>query len=337
MSATPPTAGWVDPSGTYRPGFPPPGFWQASDGRWYPPQSASPSFGPGGPSGPGGPGGPSGHTQQVYTPYVNTGDHPRSKAPVIFLGVLAALVVLIVLTAGLIFALGSDDEGGEIAGGGDTSTTTDASGTSLSTVSTVSGQSADATTVPATVTPGELTETVGCARLDPETIELDLVNSSGETSTYSLTIAFIDASAQRIGDTFAYVNALRPGERTIESVYVFEDGTEAAQCEVIDVDRSATILDAAAMADISACEITGADFIGDVAATVSATNSSDTDADYDVEVAVVDGSGIRHGTGWGYIEHVRPGETAPSDVFTTVDHQDGYVCEVVAANRSAAN
>lgn len=40
MSQTPPASGgWTDPYGNVQPGFPPPGYWQASDGRWYPPES----------------------------------------------------------------------------------------------------------------------------------------------------------------------------------------------------------------------------------------------------------------------------------------------------------
>jgi hypothetical protein len=40
MSQIPPASGgWTDPYGTVHPGFPPTGYWQASDGRWYPPES----------------------------------------------------------------------------------------------------------------------------------------------------------------------------------------------------------------------------------------------------------------------------------------------------------
>ncbi len=34
-------SGWTDSSGATQSGFPPPGYWQASDGRWYPPQPPS--------------------------------------------------------------------------------------------------------------------------------------------------------------------------------------------------------------------------------------------------------------------------------------------------------
>ena len=45
MSQIPPQGqGWVDGNGTHHPGFPPPGFWQASDSRWYPPETADPAY-----------------------------------------------------------------------------------------------------------------------------------------------------------------------------------------------------------------------------------------------------------------------------------------------------
>lgn len=38
MSLPPQSNGWVDSNGQVQPGFPPPGWWQASDTRWYPPE-----------------------------------------------------------------------------------------------------------------------------------------------------------------------------------------------------------------------------------------------------------------------------------------------------------
>jgi hypothetical protein len=254
----------------------------------------------------------------------------------VFLGIAAALVVLVVGGIGLILAAtaGDDDEAAnrietDASNSGALSDSSSGSDTS------VEGQSAGLTTEPVSGS-GDGSEQAGCTKVDDENIQIDLVNSTAETSTYSLTIAFIDDAGQRVGDTFAYVNALRPSERTVQTIYVFEDAAQATGCEVIDADRTVTELDPAAVGDVPSCDITGSDFIDDVAATLSATNSSSAESDYDIEVAIVDGERIRRGNGWAYIEHVRAGETAPSDVFTTVAYEDGLTCEVVSVVRRAS-
>lgn len=174
-------------------------------------------------------------------------------------------------------------------------------------------------------------DVVGCTRVDEETIELEVVNHSSETSSYWLTVGYFDDAGRRLADGSEFIDNLRPGERAIESTYVFE--TEGTVCEVIDVDRFASESDAEEMAEISACEITGTDVFGDVEASVSATNSTSESSDYSIEVAFVDDEGVRRGTGSAFVEVVRPGETAPTDLFTTVDHSPGYRCEVVGVDR----
>ncbi|MCP4224356.1 MAG: hypothetical protein GY773_13520, partial [Actinomycetia bacterium] len=74
--------------------------------------------------------------------------------------------------------------------------------------------------------------------------------------------------------------------------------------------------------------------VDDVMAEISATNSANTNSDYSVDVAILDADGVRRGTGYAYIETVRPGETAPSEIFTTVDYSDDAVCDVVAVIRT---
>jgi hypothetical protein len=175
---------------------------------------------------------------------------------------------------------------------------------------------------------------VGCYRLDDETIQVELVNATSETSTFFLTVAFLDDAGQRLGDASASVSSLRPDERAMEAVYVFE--SPGTRCEVIDIDRFGSASDPGELADVSACQITGTDSFGDVEATLSATNSSSEDSDYSIEIAIVDGQGIRRGTGYGYIERVRPGETAPTDLFTTAGSAPDYTCEVAYADRTAS-
>jgi hypothetical protein len=249
------------------------------------------------------------------------------------LGVAAAIFVLVlgaVVAVALIAADdGSSETATELGTDGQSSTEQTGSGEGLTPASSTETSGG---TLPVAGGPDEPT----CVKLDDETLEIDLVNTTAEVATFNLTIAYLDGEGQRLGDTFAYVNALRPGERTVQPVYLYEEGTDATQCEVIDVDETPTLHDAAAATDISTCEITGADFIGDVAATLSATNSEGVDNDYSIEVALLDPAGIRRGNGWAFIEHVRAGETAPADIFTTTDYGDGYACEVVAVTRTAS-
>ena len=175
---------------------------------------------------------------------------------------------------------------------------------------------------------------VSCTRVDDETVTIELVNNGNATSNYFFTIAFFDAGGSRLADTGGYVTALRPDERAIEEVFVFDEPGET--CEVIEAERIPIDENDPGFADISDCTITGADSFDDVAATVSATNPSSSTVDYSVDVAIVNADGLRIGTGFTYIEAVRPEETAPSDVFTTVDYADNLTCDVVSVIRHSS-
>ncbi len=74
----------------------------------------------------------------------------------------------------------------------------------------------------------------------------------------------------------------------------------------------------------------------DVEASLEVTNGGDDTADYSVTVGFYDGEGVRRGTGSAYVEVVRPGESAPSDVFTVVEDGGDYTCEVIAVDRSTS-
>jgi hypothetical protein len=261
---------------------------------------------------------------------------------------LAIAGVLFVSLAGLaafLLAGGDDGGGGDIAGGsGDTTTeTNDDSTDDGSTDSTTDIADTSDTTPDDTGTdedndslffPGiedAPEDALSCIKVDDETIEVELVNNSSYTANYYLTIAFYDDGGARLSDTSGYITALRPNERTIEDVYIFEE--PGTSCEVIETERIAVDQSDAALNDVSGCTVTGPDFVDDVAAEVSATNSSSVNSDYSVDVAIIGPDGIRRGTGFTYIEAVRPGETAPSEVFTTVDYGPDLTCEVVAVLR----
>ena len=81
----------------------------------------------------------------------------------------------------------------------------------------------------------EVGDILSCTRVDSDTISLELVNSSSNTSSYFMTVAFFDDSGQRLADEIAFVNYVRPGERVIENQFTFEE--QGTTCEVIELDR----------------------------------------------------------------------------------------------------
>ena len=80
-------------------------------------------------------------------------------------------------------------------------------------------------------------------------------------------------------------------------------------------------------------EVTGADVFDDIEVKFVATNGSSKTSDYYVDAALIDVDGIRIGTASGTISNVPPGESAPSDGFTTVEWFDGVTAEVITVNR----
>lgn len=384
MSQIPPGAssGWLDPYGRHQPGTPPPGYWQANDGRWYPPNPAPatpppgaanpaaqtqianpipsepPSFGAQVPSEP-----PSAFTAPTpgpeptqisppgYSPPPNFA--PPSPAPkksrtalYVVLGVVAflfvgcsALGVVALNRAGdsvedalsdlttLTTITGAADDVNDQLGDATTIPPTDDGGDEDTTATTERSLAGVTTSSPAGAGFGDA---IGCTVEDDETILVEVVNSSDVTQSYFFTVAFFEGS-DRLGDTVAFVNNLRPGERTIEESFIFDQ--EGSRCEVIDSDSFPIESDPSHVADVSDCSITGADSFGDVAAELSATNSASVTSDYTIQVAFIGSDGVRRGTGFANIEAVASGQTAPTDVFTLVDDEAGLTCDVVGVDR----
>ncbi|MCP4224303.1 MAG: hypothetical protein GY773_13240 [Actinomycetia bacterium] len=246
----------------------------------------------------------------------------------IVLGVAGVLLVGIV-ALGAFLVVGDDDDESTA---GSTTTVVDDDTTVDDDVDDTTATTEDTTDLVTDSDGSGTGDVVSCSKVDDETVVVEVVNSSSELSNYFLTIAFFDDSGSRLSDTSGYITALRPGERSIEESYIFDE--PGATCEVIDVERVTVQQDAEALSDVSTCEVTGADFVDDVMAEISATNSANTNSDYSVDVAILDADGVRRGTGYAYIETVRPGETAPSEIFTTVDYSDDAVCDVVAVIRT---
>ncbi len=358
MSQIPPPGGWIDPYGTPQPGYPPPGYWQASDGRWYPPESrpgqpfasppavAAPQPQPGPYGAPGapppGPPGPPGYPGQSPYPAPTQPQFSYSGAPTahvptgpppgpagsgsgrtglwVALGVVAALVVVGV---GLVAIRGNKTD---VTSG---STTTAAT---VGTTSTSARSLSSSTTTAKSGGAGKDGATVqSCTRKDKGRYEVDITSTLSTTSNFSLTVALLDDSGKRVGDSTAYIQHLRAGEHAVEDGYLADD--KGTTCEVVGIDHFDSRVDPQLLADVSACTPGKPSSLGLFAGTLSATNSAKVNSDYNVTVAIVDAKGVRRGTGTSFIKSVRPKETAPGDIFTAVPGGDGFKCEVVGVTR----
>jgi flagellar basal body-associated protein FliL len=173
-----------------------------------------------------------------------------------------------------------------------------------------------------------------CTRLDSETMTIAVTNNSPKTSSYFLTVGYFDAG-QRVADSTELLNHLRPGEQSLETFILFD--VPAGDCEVIEVERFASESAPGEMAELSPCEVADANVLGHMTATVTATNGTPETSNYSVEVAFVNSEGVRVGNGFAFIEAVRAGESAPSEIFSVLDEQPGLTCDVVAVIRNASN
>lgn len=318
-----PSDGWADGRGAMHPGFPPPGFWQATDGRWYPPEMAPQQQPPPQPQ----------YAQPQYAqPQYAPAPTPKKKRTVLWV-ILGLMVLMLGGCTALLVA------GAALVGDVDGAVTEaiDSSDLSIETTTIVEEDIASTPDDSELEVVGgeEALDAGGCTRIDSDNITIEVTNNSPKTSSYFLTVGYFDAGGQRLADTTEILNHLRPGERSSETYFLFDvpDG----DCEVIEVERFAAESDAGELAEISPCEILGVDALGDVQATVTATNGTPETSDYNVDVAFVNSEGIRVGSGFTFIEAVRTGESAPSEVFSVLDNQSGLTCEVVAVIRNASN
>lgn len=303
-----------------------PGWWQASDGKWYPPES-HPQYVAGGV------GAPAGGANVGGAPAKAVGG--RKKKPWwrrTWVLVVAGLVGILVVSAAL---SGGDDEGDEDRAD---STSTSVGGTEP----TSTADDGEQTTEPPPTTddsptafPGasgdsdEVDDIESCALVGDDEVEIRLTNDSSGQSNYLIQVVFQDEAGQRLADEPFFVNHVRPGESVIERQFSFDRA--GASCVVVEVDR----ISAESPDDISevTCEVTGVDVLGDITARFVATNSSSGVSDYLIEAALVR-QGVRIGTVSAVTENVAPGESAPTDGFTTTDGPaEGVICEPVYVER----
>ncbi len=352
---------WLDADGNEQPGTPPPGFVQHPDGRWSaphisaptpPPASPAPAAGaptpppvqphpPAGaaaPTGPpmaapvGGVDGPPPATTPSWNPNQVTGtpdDSGSSNKPLkILAGVVGAAVIALVGVV-LVSQLGDDEDGDDLAAETTTSmaevTTTEPTPETTEAETTTTTAADDEGRVSELDRSGGLDDVVSCARVADGDLELDVINSSSDISDYWVEVSLLENGTE-VGTETVYVNELRPGERTVERAFTFEEaGTE---CVVTDVDRFDASHEPERLADLGPCEVTGVDFAGDVTATVTVAHDRDGTFDYSIGVALLDADGLRRGSGSASVAGVRPGETAPGEVFTTTDAEGIVSCEV---------
>ncbi|MDH4074642.1 MAG: hypothetical protein OEW29_01810 [Acidimicrobiia bacterium] len=256
---------------------------------------------------------------------------PRKSRPGLWIALGVAALLLV--GGGVAAALA--------AGGDDTAAGTTTTGTGVTASTAVGGSTQTSLIGPgSSVTDGGgfffgedgLADVASCTRVDDEKMEIDLTNHSSKVVDYFLTVVLEDTPGQRVADTSAFIEAVRPNEHVVEETYIFED--KGSTCQVIQAQRTETTNDASLVGDVSACTVGEPDILGDVSATLTVTNSASANSDYSVTVSFLDDKGVRRGTGYASIEAVRPGEKAPGDVFTTVPAEGVHTCDVVAVNRS---
>ncbi|MGF1597172.1 MAG: hypothetical protein ACFCVK_09620 [Acidimicrobiales bacterium] len=341
MTMVPPEGGWTDPYGNRQHGAPPPGWWQASDHRWYPPESRvdrpsePPSLQPTRPASFAAqapavsPWGPGGGTPGPVSPASPAGGGRR-----VVVLVLAAAALVGALAGFVALALRSGDATEPVAAGSGSNVTANVNnGGDRDTTEGGTGSTAAPVVGGATDADGDF---VSCTRVDNEYYQLELVNGAATTSDYSLSIAFIDDNGGRVGDTFDYVATVRPNERLLEQRFALFDADPWSSCELLDIERFETTLDPVALGDAT-CEITGEGVFNDIESSVTVVNSTSEDNDYDVTVAFVDTDGVRIGSTLTFIQRVRPAESAKKDLFAGVDYADDLRCEVVGVTRSPSS
>lgn len=291
------------------------GWWQASDGKWYPPEASPASTLPPAPSPP----------PAAASPPAKNKKKPLWRRR--WFVVVAALLVIMVI-ASIASSSGEDDTDAAGSGASNSDTTPDEGA--------ASDDSPDESAPDDTTPPppsSEADDVLGCRVIDGDNIELEVVNNSSETSSYFITTVYRDASGTRLGDEFHIVSNLRPNERTIESTFGFD--VAGTTCEAADVDRFSAQSDDDELDDAVSCTITGRDVFDDLSAEVVVTNDSSQTSNYLLEVAFVREDGVRVGTGSATINAVAEGETAPGDVFTTVEAEAAR-CEIVSVQRLAS-
>lgn len=189
-----------------------PGWWQASDGRWYPPQPAAPAAPPPPPPGP--------------PPVPQWGGPPAAKPSnrgcLIALGIVGGLVLLgIVAVVVVVVAVGNevedrvDDEG----------------------ITTFSDNDENPPADDVSIAECGPAPTTGFMRAT-----VDVQNHSSESSNYVITVAFESEDGDRqLTTSTAFVNGLGPDQTATSEANGFEEppGGQEFSCRLSQVERFA--------------------------------------------------------------------------------------------------
>jgi hypothetical protein len=300
------------------------GWWQASDGKWYPPEQ-HPNYRPQPtPSLPATPPPlaaplPGATPPTAQPPFIPAVPQQKKKGGCLKWVLIAFAILVGIIVIGAIVGTSDDDNSATTDQNDDPADGSDEASPDNS--SNAAG-SAD-----------EIDDVGPCTLVDSETVLLDVTNNSGKQSSYLIDVNFLDAAGQRVGDEPFFLNYLRPGERALEESFAF-DTAGGTSCEIAEVER----FSAESPDDINevACEVTGEDFIGDIATRLVATNGSSKLSDYLITATLVR-DGVRIGDVSALVENIRPGESAPTDGFSVVDGPAaGVNCEVVYVERLAS-
>ncbi|MEQ8840672.1 MAG: hypothetical protein RIB98_06800 [Acidimicrobiales bacterium] len=343
------------------------GWWQASDGKWYPPET-HPDYTAPAPSTPPGPpptSPPSAFpdpTAAMSTAPTGTAT-PLWKKPV-FLAIAGVLVLAGAIAA---FTLGSDDDDPSDTATTDASTTTtdevDATTTTAADDATTTTAGTDTTTTvdddttttgsgadDTTTTLAETTTTSGAgpgadtctyAGLDDfEDIQLELVFTSPFDADLLVTMGLIGGDGIRFMTSNAYIEAASAGEQfrlehdTIDELPagVSPDDIE---CQVLEIESNDFGDPDPGPASGDTCVVNGVDSFGDIQVVITVANPFDETTDLSIDYALRDADGARRKTLFTTADVVAPGESVRVDADTVTDpipgtDTDTLTCDILA-------
>lgn len=163
--------------------------------------------------------------------------------------------------------------------------------------------------------------------IEDESVVLSLTNSGTELASYFVDLEYFDADGVAVGEDWAAVSYVRPGEVAIERSYLYtENDAIAVTCSVVAVDRSVDP-DSDALAHAEC--IVGPDEYGELRADVTMQNQSGALSNYDVYVAVTDDEGVRIASGSAYVSLLEVDEIAKSDAYLGPASGLAGECQVV--------
>jgi hypothetical protein len=319
-----------------------PGWWIASDGKWYPPDLHPDRTQPGPPSDPATGPPPTGEVVAAPDgPIVPGTSGGRGR---VWLAV-AAVVAVVGIGIGVVAATGGDDD--ELlrpADPSDTTTTTaDAGEPGEETTTTVEPDEPDATAPPPTAAP-PATGSPSCRFLEVDgfgdvQIELEFSNPVDGPGPLQVT-SVLQHEGVRIATTTTYVEWSLPGERfrmqadTLESLPPGVDGT-AVSCDVLDVAEGFGFAELQAPAEPSGCVFLEVDGFGDVQVELTLTSPFAERTNTRSIVALRGPDDVRFGETSAFADLVGPGETVRSSEDTLaalpdwVGGPEGFSCEIL--------